>query len=211
MPPADTPTHDIHDRLAMERLVRGDEEALRELAERYGPRVVRFLYRLVGDAHDAVDLCQETLLRVYRHRAEYDPSRPFRIWLFTIAANLGRNVLRARRRFLRISLQESAHGPDSPTIEDILIADAPSPDVSAERGEIRKAVRHAIERLSPDLRTTVELVDLHDWTTREAAVALRVPERTIESRLYHGRRKLRQFLARWVRRMVSSAPLLSGA
>ncbi|MBL9128873.1 MAG: RNA polymerase sigma factor, partial [Verrucomicrobiales bacterium] len=150
-------------------------------------------------------------LRVYRHRNEYDPARPFRIWLFTIAANLGRNVLRARRRFLRISLHESAHGPDSPTVEEILSADAPSPDVSAERREVRNAVRVALDKLSPDLRTTVELVDLLDLSTREAAIALRVPERTVESRLYHGRRKLRQFLARWFRRVVSATPMLSGA
>lgn len=203
---SEAPNTDQLDQAAMARLRDGDEDALRELAERYGPRVVRFLHRLVGDQHDAVDLCQEAFLRVYRYRADYEATRPFRIWLFTIAANLGRNVLRARRRFLRISLEESSKGPDSPRVMDILSAESPQPDESAERTELRMAIRGAMERLSPDLRSAVVLVDLQDMSTREAAEVLQVPERTVESRLYHGRRRLRQTLARWLIRVASPVP-----
>jgi len=210
---ADGVDTELLDRQAMERLTQGDEDALRELAERHGDRVVRFLHRLVGDLHDAVDLCQETFLRVYRYRSEYDPGRPFRIWLYTIAANLGRNVLRARRRFLRISLEESAHGPDSPRIMDILSAEEPRPDESVERSELRQAVQRALNHLSPDLRSAVVLVDLQDFSTREAAAVLRIPERTLESRLYHGRRRLRPVLARWLSKvgLKQTAPAASAA
>lgn len=202
MPTLEAEAMDSLDRKAMERLLRGEEEALRELAERYGARVVRFLHRLVGNSHDAVDLCQETFLRVYRYRAEFDPRRSFRIWLFTIAANLGRNVLRARRRFLRVSLEDETRGPATPRVLDILAAEDPQPDESVERSELHEAVRGALERLSPDLRSAVQLVDLEDYSTLEAAKALRIPPRTVESRLYHGRRRLRQVLARWLSRVA---------
>jgi RNA polymerase sigma-70 factor (ECF subfamily) len=199
---AETGAMDALDRAAMERLLRGEEDALRELAERYGARVVTFLHRLVGNPHDAVDLCQETFLRVYRYREEYDQQRSFRIWLFTIAANLGRNVLRARRRFLRVSLEDETRGPSTPRVLDILAAEDPQPDESVERSELHEAVRGALKRLSPDLRSAVQLVDLEDYSTLEAAKALQIPPRTVESRLYHGRRRLRQVLARWLSRVA---------
>lgn len=196
-----SPDTEAADREAMNRLVQGDEHALAELAERYAPRVVRLLARLIGDEQDALDLCQETFLRVYRARADYDPARPFHLWLFTIAANLGRNVVRARRRFLRISLDESAHDPDAPSLGDILAAEAPPPDQVTEKAELRFAVRQAIEKLPVDMRSAVVLVDLEDLSVKEAAAILQVPARTIESRLYHARRRLRDRLARWLNRL----------
>lgn len=200
------PTHDPHDpsftadRDAMQRLVQGDEEALRELVDRHGPTVLRLLQRLVGNRDDALDLCQETFLRVHRYAADYDPDRSFRIWLFTIATNLGRNVLRARRRFLRVPIDANAEDPNQPSIAEILAAECPRPDEAVEAQERRLAVQQAMERLSPDQRSAVVLVDLQDLSVREAAAVLSLPPRTVESRLYHARRALRDRLARWFRR-----------
>lgn len=72
--------------------------------------------------------------------------------------------------------------------------------------ERRVAVRSALDKLSPDLRSALVLVDLEDLSTRQAAQVLQVPERTVESRLYHGRKKLRISLDRWLRRWLQSTP-----
>lgn len=196
---AEAGASDSADREAMARLVRGEDEALREIVDRHGPAVLKLLERLVADHHDALDLCQETFLRVHRYRADYDPDRPFRIWLYTIAANLGRNVLRARRRFLRVPFESHGWDPDEPSIAEILAADGSRPDEAAEATERKAAVRQAMDRLSPDLRSAVVLVDLQDMSVKEAAAVLRLSPRTVESRLYHARRLLRERLARWLR------------
>lgn len=198
MPAAGRPETDAQDRETMARLIAGDDEALRELVDRHGPGVLTLLERLVGSKDDALDLCQETFLRVHRHRLEYDPSRPFRTWLITIAANLGRNVLRARRRFLRVPLDSHDAEAAGASISEILAAEGNRPDEALEAGERRDAVRGALDRLSPDMRSAVVLVDLEDLSVKEAAVALRLSPRTVESRLYHARRLLRERLMRWL-------------
>ena len=200
MTPYGVPDSDMADRDAMLRLAGGEDEALRELVERHGPGIVRLLERLVGDRHDALDLCQETFLRVHRYRADYDPERPFRIWMYTIAANLGRNVLRARRRFLRVPFESVGADGEGASVAEILAAEDARPDEAAEATERRSAVRRALERLTPDMRAAVVLVDLQDLSVKEAAEVLRLSPRTLESRLYHARRMLRERLARWLGR-----------
>ena len=72
---------------------RGDMGALRKLIERYKDDLLRFLFRLVGDRAAAEDVFQETFLQIYQSSDTFDIERRFRPWLFTIAANKGRDSL----------------------------------------------------------------------------------------------------------------------
>ena len=104
----------------------------------------------------------------------------------------------SRRRFLRVPFHSagSDDGDADAGLDRILAADGHKPDEAVESAERRAAVRAALDRLSPHLRTAVVLVDLEDLSVKEAAAVLRVPARTVESRLYHARRYLRERLAR---------------
>ncbi len=74
----------------------GSSAAFDVLAERFGPRLLRYLSQRTRRPHDAEDLRQETLLRAYENLHRYDPGRPFSAWLFTIAARLAVSHLRRR-------------------------------------------------------------------------------------------------------------------
>ena len=76
----------------------GSRPSFDELVTRYRPRLVAFLARRLADAADAEDVAQETFLRAYDRLAQYDPSRPFATWLFTIGKNVAANHAIARGR-----------------------------------------------------------------------------------------------------------------
>ena len=75
----------------------GSIAAFEELALRFEPRIYGFLYRHVGNAHDAQDLTQDTFVRAWRAIDRFDPQRDFATWLFVIARRAAANHFSARR------------------------------------------------------------------------------------------------------------------
>jgi RNA polymerase sigma factor (sigma-70 family) len=88
------------DEQLFERYRKGDNASFRALIERHHDELLHFLIRLVGDRQAAEDVFQETFLQIHQSAAGFDMERRFRPWMFTIAANKGRDWLRrkARRR-----------------------------------------------------------------------------------------------------------------
>jgi RNA polymerase sigma factor (sigma-70 family) len=82
----------------MLRLKNGEDWILNELMTRWQQPLVAFIYRYIGRETEALDLAQETFVRVYATRHRYAVRGKFSTWLFTIAANLCRNYLRWRQR-----------------------------------------------------------------------------------------------------------------
>lgn len=105
----------------------GDRQAFQVLFERYGARITAYFLRGIGDRNAASDLTQTTFLHVHRARRDYDPSRPFRPWLYTIAANVRREYWRRRKRkpeeFLEPGTEDRVGSvqPDASTATDRLV------------------------------------------------------------------------------------------
>lgn len=76
----------------MRAIQRGDSAAYRALFDRWREPIFRFLQRRTGSREAAEEAFQETWLRVWRWRDRYDPARPFRPWLYRIAANAGHDA-----------------------------------------------------------------------------------------------------------------------
>lgn len=90
---------DLEDAALVARARREPERpALQALYLRHEREVFRFLFRLTGDRDLAEDALQETFVLVQRGLHRYDPDRPFRPWLLSVARNAGLNALRARRK-----------------------------------------------------------------------------------------------------------------
>src|SRR6187549_905955 len=96
----------------MQALAAGEDTALHGIMDRWRDKVAAFLYRMCGSHETALDLAQETFVRVYQARRRYAPGKPFSTWLFAIAANLARKHARWRARH-----PETAH-PHEDTRED---------------------------------------------------------------------------------------------
>lgn len=193
-----TPDADAQDRAAMSRLAAGDDTALVALMERHAPTVLRYLQGLLGDAEDALDLAQETFVRVYQARHRFRPRDRFLPWLYTIATNLARNRLRWRQRHPTVALASSEESADENSASNpTLTASDPPPGENLLARERAAAVRAAVWRLPPDLREVVVLCSWEERSHAEAAAILGTTPKAVESRLYRARQRLQDELRAW--------------
>lgn len=171
----------------------GDESAMERLVRRHAPSLIRYLRRMLADESDASDLAQETFVRLHRECRRYDTRRRLRPWLFTVAGNLARNQLRRRSRHVADSLdvEPDVEGGWAPRP---IASDVPCPSEVLLDEERKAALRGAIDALPDGMRAALLLVDLEECSVAEAAGILGIPPRTVESRLFHARRRLRDRL-----------------
>ncbi|QSR83876.1 RNA polymerase sigma factor [Methylacidimicrobium sp. B4] len=179
----------------MARLAKEDDRALNALMDRWQERLFHFLCRVTGDQASAADLAQETFVRVYEARHKVRQEGRFSAWLFTIAANLSRNLARWRRRHPTVSLTETAEQDGSPTLEDRL-GEQRSPGARLETEELCTQVRSAILSLPSPLKETLILFEYEELSYEEIAQALGCSRKIVEMRLYRARKRLRRALAR---------------
>lgn len=180
----------------MNRLKAGDDLALNDLIGRWQTPLVAFILRYTGNPSDALDLAQETFVRVFESRHRYQPSAKFSTWLFTIATNLCRNHARWRERHPTISRHGSGEEDDG-SLESTMPAPGETPADTAERNDLANAVREHIQALPHDLKTVVLLFEYQELGYEEIAVALACTPKAVETRLYRARQLLRASLSRW--------------
>jgi RNA polymerase sigma-70 factor (ECF subfamily) len=175
---------------------RGNAAAMRALIARYQSELFTFLLRFVGDAGHAEDLFQDTFVLVHRHAATFDPSRRFRPWLFTIAANKARDFLRSLpRKNAANSPLLDAHG-DGPTVLDLQPAADPGPPEILARQEEVARMKVCLAALPTLYREVVVLSYFHQFSYQEMADMLNVPLGTVKSRLHAAISQLSQGMAR---------------
>ena len=139
----------------------------------------RVAYRLVGDAHEAEDVLQDTFRSAWTSRGLYDGSRSGRAWLLAI---LRRRVADHWRR--REHRQAPAADPPHPAVQPF----DPFGD------ELSAAMQQALARLPEELRETLLLVVVGELTHQEAADLQGIPLGTVLSRVSRARGRLREFL-----------------
>jgi RNA polymerase sigma-70 factor (ECF subfamily) len=94
----------LSDAELLARYVAGEEDAFREIVNRYKNALYVFLRRFVNQPSLVEEVFQETFLQLFMSRESFDPSRPLRPWLFTIAANKAKDFLRKQHRTAAIPL-----------------------------------------------------------------------------------------------------------
>lgn len=177
------------DRVDMARLAGGDEEALESLMQRHAKNLLLHLKRMVRNHSDANELVQEAFIRVFRHRFNYNHESRFSTWLYVISSHLAINLLRWRRRHPEfVPLPAAEHFSANP---DALIDPALTPSEQAESDEWTDALSEALARLPEQLKVPLLLVALDGCSQTEVATRLGCTVKAIETRLYHGRKRLR--------------------
>ena len=165
---------------------RNDEpDAYRELIERHHDDLLRFLTRMVGDRAAAEDIFQETFLQIHISAATFDTSRKFRPWLFTIAANKARDMLRKknRRKTVELSAPIRKSEPGASFI-DLLEVDVPAPDEAMDFAQRDEQVQRALDQLGPALREVLLLAYFQRMSYAQIAEDLGIPLGTVKSRMH---------------------------
>jgi RNA polymerase sigma factor (sigma-70 family) len=166
----------------------GRQDAYRELLARHREPVFRLVRASTGDPHEALDITQETFIAAFAALARYDRERPFSFWVKQIALNKCRDW--ARRRKVRSFFTRAAPLDDAFDIFDDAV---PADVLASDRAELAR-VTAAMARLPTRLREVLALRTVDDLSQAEAAAVLSVSEKTIETRLYRARSKLKLLL-----------------
>lgn len=167
------------------RAVAGERTAFNVLVHRYQEPLYRFIRRYVGDADEAYDLLQETMMAAWQALGRYDPDRPALAWLRRIALNKCRDWGRRRtvRQFFFRAAPLEAAGATA-------VANDDADNVNFNLARLDAA----IAALPSQLKEPLLLTAFEGLSQQEAAVALGLTVKAIETRVY----RARQFLAKAV-------------
>ncbi|MGB8226640.1 MAG: sigma-70 family RNA polymerase sigma factor [Sedimentisphaerales bacterium] len=170
----------------LNRYVAGDKEAFREIVKRYKDPLYAFLRRFLNQQELAEEAFQETFLQLYRSRHSFEKDRPLRPWLFTIAANKARDVLRKQKREETVSISTMAEPAES-SIDDVvnsLTSYEITPYDEAEKAERAEKVRQIVTNMPENLREILILAYFEQFSYKQMADILSIPIGTVKSRLH---------------------------
>jgi RNA polymerase sigma-70 factor (ECF subfamily) len=176
---------DDADHALVERYRRGEHAAFRELVVRYQRPVYNAAFWILHDAEDARDVAQSVFLRVAERCDDYDPRYRFFSWIYRIAVNEALNVLRRNGR--EEALDEDADFPAD---------ERGDPLQQVQDGERSRALHRALRKLPANDRTVLTLRHFAELSYAEIAQALDVDEKTVKSRLFEARQRLRGLLGK---------------
>ena len=183
---------DASDSELMSRLAAGDDLALNELMARWSGRICAFLQRMTGQREAAVDLAQETFVKLYQARSRYRPQGNFSTYLFAIAANLARNHSRWKSRHPTVSLD--AADADGTMLMPEPEAMDQSPVDAAVSHEQTAAVERAVLALPLDLREALTLFVHEQMSYADIAGLTGCSPKAVETRIYRARQILKEQL-----------------
>ena len=172
-----------HDQALVEGCRNGDRAAFAALVGRYQQPIYNAAYRVLGNADDAADIAQGVFLKVAERLEGYDPRFKFFSWLYRIAINESLNLLRR-------------NGREEPLDEEMDIpgADSANPEWQLGEAQVSRRVQGALMRMRAEDRVMIALRHFSECSYREIGAILELDERTVKSRLYEARSRLRGLL-----------------
>ena len=171
------------DRTLVERFRGGDRDAFTELVVRYQSPVYNAAFWILRSAEDARDIAQDVFLKVAERLDEFDSQHRFFSWIYRIAVNESLNLL--RRNGHEEALDEEIDLPG---------AEGTDPESRASDAELSRGIRRALVRMSTNDRTVLVLRHFSECSYQEIAQILDVDEKTVKSRLFEARQRLRDIL-----------------
>ena len=192
------PRHTSSDHELIEAAKAGDEAAYAEVIARYKNPITNFLYRFLNDHEEAVDLAQETFVRVYFALDRYHTNYAFSTYIYRIAANLAISELRKRKRRSVLSLTGLFQSEDGRETEFQPPDNRPLADADVIGAERDSVIAKAIASLPPKYRLPVVLRDIEGRSSDEVAEILKLGLGTTKSRISRARGMLREKLSSYL-------------
>jgi len=192
------PTPEKNDTL-LQRLQRGDEQALADLVDTYGAKIYQLAFRYLKNREDAEEVAQDVLFKVHRKVGEFRGDSALSSWIYRITFNAAMSRLRSgayqraqeEQRLAAANERDEMEG--RPRLEP---ADwSEMADEQLFKTQLRRRMFHAILALPAIYRAPVMLRDIQGMSTEEASAMLHVKDQTLKSRLHRGRLILRKQLA----------------
>jgi RNA polymerase sigma-70 factor, ECF subfamily len=174
---------DDADKALVERFRNGDREAFTELVVRYQRPIYNAAFWVLRRPEDASDVTQIVFLRVAERLDDYDPRYKFFSWIYRIAVNESLNMLRRNRR-------EEALDDEI----DLPASDSTNPERMAGEAQLSRQIQIALLRMTTNDRMLLTLRHFSECSYQEIGQILDLDEKTVKSRLFEARHRLRDML-----------------
>jgi len=170
----------------------GDEKAFAKIMFRYKHRLIRLAWSVVHNEDDAMDIVQESFIKVYRKLHSFQGTSKLYTWLYRIVMNHSIDYVRKRPAAVIIPVDEMLREPASKD-------KSMRPDINLLNKELNKKIFEAVDELPEKQKKTVVLREVEDLSYNEIAEVMGCSVGTVMSRLYYAREKLRDILEPYVK------------
>jgi RNA polymerase sigma-70 factor (ECF subfamily) len=189
----------------------GSRQAFDVLVERHARKILCVAQRVTRSREDAEDVVQQSFQKAFVHLQEFEARSSFSTWLTRIAINEALMCLRTNRRVRAVSIDQLTAGEETALALQIDLS--AGPECSCSQRERERILSFAMKQLTPGIRTALQLYELDERSLKESAQMMGVSVATAKSRVFRGRRKLRETLKRclgpgdrWERLREASKP-----
>jgi RNA polymerase sigma-70 factor (ECF subfamily) len=159
-------------------------EAFEALTKRYQGLIFAYLFNMLGNSADAQDITQETFIKLYSKLSQYNHEKSFKGWLITISRNLAISMKRKR-----------VPTPVDPAIISRAIKKVTDgPEKTAILNEASQETHQAIQKLPEKFKEIIVLFYIMGYSIEKISNTLTISQGTVKSRLFHGKKKLREIL-----------------
>jgi RNA polymerase sigma-70 factor, ECF subfamily len=180
---------DTDEKALVARCREGNDDAWRELVDRFGPKVYAIAYHFTMKREDAEELSQEIFVKVFENLHRYDGGFPLVAWVLSVSRNLCIDRYRRRKR------EKSFRFVSDEAVSALLKSDD-DPASMALKKERTRLLFAALAEIPEDLAEILVLRDLNGLAYEEIGKALELPDGTVKSRLFRARaevaRKIRE-------------------
>lgn len=157
---------------------RGQDQAFKELMERYIASIFNFSRQYAKTDEDAEDITQDAFFKAWRHIRRFDSTKPFKPWLYAIARNTALDHIKRKRASAFSELDaDDSDIQFADTLED----EEPLQTELFERGELAREVAESMESLHPDHRAVLTMHYREELTFNEIADIMKKPMNTVKS------------------------------
>jgi RNA polymerase sigma-70 factor (ECF subfamily) len=171
----------------------GDPHAFEILVVRYQRRILAVARRFTRNREDAEDIAQQSFQNAFIHLHKFEGKSCFSTWLTRIAINEALMLLRRGRGLREVSINDLSRNEE--TAVGLEMPDSRAgPESAFLQGERNRILYEAMDKLSPGIRTAIELRELGELSTKEAARVMGLTASAVKARVFQGRRKLHQVL-----------------
>jgi RNA polymerase sigma-70 factor (ECF subfamily) len=175
----------------------GDRQAFRLLMQRYQRKVYSIAYGFLRNQEDALDVVQESFIKVHRYLHNFEGNSSFYTWLYRIVSNLCIDHIRKNRRHRELEFDDGLRHDGAEEGEGAAFVPPSSlgdPAGLLQRREILEAVQDGLQHLSDKHRAVIIMRELQGMSYEEMAREMGCSKGTIMSRLFHARRNMQRIL-----------------
>jgi len=164
----------------IEQYLNGDSAAFELLIDKYQKKIFKLAFRIVNDYNDAEDITQSVFIKAYEKLDTFDPKHKFFSWLYRIAINESLNFLDKKKHY--------------EGIDQNMVSKERTPEETFYNIELNRNIQDALMNLKSDYRVVMILKHLNNLSYSEISQVLKIPEKTVKSRLFSARQLVKNIL-----------------